>query len=320
MEGFEELGGWEVAEGLVRADVVVGVLPVEEVGAEAGDGGRGLGAVVERLAVGTVGAFDAAVEFGTAVSGLKSVSGNPGDLPLLFGHHYPDFGPNPFHGAIALVAALHHRERTGEGQLIELSQYESTISVLGPSVLQYTANGEIPGQMGSHSERFCPHNAYRCRGDDAWCAITVLTDDQWQAFIAIEGLEKLRRPDLDTLNGRTQREAYIDSTIERWTAEWDKEELAAFLQARGVPAGPLQFIDEIVHVDPVLDGDYFHRVTDHPAGGEFLQHPHPARMWRNPARPRRAPILGEHTSDVLSRILGLSEDEIGEYAARGALE
>src|SRR3990172_2146161 len=66
-----------------------------------------------------------------AAGGLKSVSGHPGELPLLFGHHYPDFGPNPFHGAIALVAALHHRERTGERQFIELSQYESTMSVLG---------------------------------------------------------------------------------------------------------------------------------------------------------------------------------------------
>jgi benzylsuccinate CoA-transferase BbsF subunit len=255
-----------------------------------------------------------------AVSGIKSVSGNPGELPLLFGHHYPDFGPNPFHGAIAVMAALHHRDHTGEGQFVEVSQYESTISVLGPAVLQRTAGGELPGRVGNHSDRACPHNIYRCKGDDAWCAITVLTDDQWQSLVSVPALAELRRPEFGSFVGRKAAEDDIDTVIERWTADWDRQDLASFLQSKGVPAGPLQFIDEVVGRDPVLDGDYFNPILDHPSGREFLQHPHPARMSRNPAEARRAPLLGEHTSDILSRILGLSEEEIAEYAARGALE
>ena len=255
-----------------------------------------------------------------AVSGLKSVSGNPGDAPLLFGHHYPDFGPNPIHGAIALLAARHHRDQTGEGQFIELSQYESTASVLGPSVVQFTANGQVPGSAGNHSEQACPHNIYRCAGDDAWCAITVFDDNQWLRLVTREGLEALLRPELATLSGRKANESEIDLVLEAWTRNWDRQVLAAALQADQVPAGPLQFIDEAVHIDPVLGDAYFHRITDHPSGREFLQHPNPATMWRNPAQPRRAPVLGEHTAEVLSRVLGLTNEEISEYAARAALE
>lgn len=255
-----------------------------------------------------------------AVSGLKSISGNPAELPLLFGHHYPDFGPNPFHGAIAVMAALHHRDRTGEGQFVEVSQYESTVSVLGPAVLQRTSGGERPGRTGNRSERACPHNIYRCEGDDAWCAITVLTDEQWKTLVSVPELRSLGGREFDSLPGRKAAEDQIDALIESWTSGWDRQELAAFLQLKGVPAGPLQFIDEVVEQDPVLDGAYFNRLDDHPSGREFLQHPHPAQMRRNPAQARRAPLLGEHTSDILSRILGLSEEEIAEYAARGALE
>jgi benzylsuccinate CoA-transferase BbsF subunit len=254
-----------------------------------------------------------------AAAGLKSVSGHPGDPPLPFGHQYPDFSANPFHAAIALMAALHHRDRTGEGQFIEVSQYESTIALMGASVLEYTANGVTPRPRGNAGPEAAPHNLYRCQGEDSWCAITVFTDEQWRALTASGGVETLRRPEYDTLEGRKQHEAAIDAAIESWTEGWESQELAAFLQERGVPAGPYQHLPELVDIDPVLGEAHFARVA-HPSGREFLIHRNPIQAHRQPPTVERGPLLGEHTFAVLHDLLGLSLDEIAEYSARGAIE
>lgn len=254
-----------------------------------------------------------------ALSGIKSVSGQAGELPLNFGHQYPDFSANPFHAAIALMAALHHRERTGEGQFVEVSQYESTAALIGASVLEFTANGSIPAPSGNRSLDAAPHNIYRCRGEESWCAITVFTDYQWQALAAVDGLSALRRPEFATLDGRRRNEAEVDSIIEAWTEGWDRQDLGRFLQERGVPAGPYQDIPDIVGVDPVLGDRYFTRLA-HPIGREFLVHGSPIQARRNPAEVKLAPLLGEQTLYVLQEVLGLTPDEIAEYAAAGALD
>lgn len=254
-----------------------------------------------------------------AMGGLKSVSGHAGEPPTNFGHHYPDFSANPFHAAIALMAALHHRERTGEGQLIEVSQYESTASLLGATILEYTANGVVPEPRGNRNDDAAPHNIYRCLGEDAWCAISVFDDEQWQALAGIEGLEALRRREFKTIAGRRTHEAEIDASIEAWTCAWDKHEVASFLQERGVPAGPYQDIGDIVERDPVLGERYFHKL-DHPVGREFLVHGNPIQASHRAAVVTRGPLLGEHTKYVLEHVLGLSEEEIASYATAGALE
>jgi len=253
------------------------------------------------------------------IAGLKSISGHPDDPPLPWGHQYPDFSANPFHAAIALMAALHHRDRTGEGQFIEVSQYEATAALLGSALLEYTACRRTPRPVGNRDPEAVPHNLYRCRGEDSWCAISVFTDAQWQALCAIEGLEPLRRPEYATYEGRRAHEAEIDAAIERFAREWDRHELAAFLQERGIPAGPLQDVHDLIHRDPTLGERYFTRFL-HPVGREFLVHGSPIQAHRHPARVRPAPALGEHTYYVMSTLLGLSDEAIAAYAARGVFE
>ncbi|HEY7268279.1 MAG TPA: CoA transferase [Dehalococcoidia bacterium] len=254
-----------------------------------------------------------------AMSGLKSVSGLPGEPPVNFGHQYPDFSSNPFHAAIALMAALHRREQTGRGQFIEVSQYESTAALLGPAVLEYTANGVTPRPRGNFNHNAAPHNIYRCRGEDSWCAITVLEDAQWRALVTIDALRALDRPEFATLEGRRAGEDDIDAGIEAWTCGWDRQELAAFLQSRGVPAGSYQDIVDMVHNDPVLGERYFEKRM-HPVGREFLVHGSPIQSRRTPAQVELGPLLGEHTIQILEGIIGLTADEIAEYAAVGAIE
>ncbi len=256
-----------------------------------------------------------------ALAGLKSVSGNAGEPPVNFGHQYPDFSANPFHAAIALMAALHHREKTGEGQFIEVSQYESTASLLGAGRASSTPRtNRRQRRKATATPRPCRTTSTAVGARTPGARSASWTEAHWRALTAVEALEALRRPEFATLAGRRAHEAEIDAAIEAWTEGWERQELAVFLQARGVPAGPYQDIADMVERDPTLGENYFARLM-HPVGREFLVHGNPMQSRRhNPADVRLGPLLGEHTMQVLDSILGLSADEIAELAAAGALD
>ena len=171
-----------------------------------------------------------------AITGLKSVSGHRGEPPLLGRHNYADFSPNPFHAAVAIMATLLQRDRTCEGQFIEVSQYESTMALIGPALLQHSLTGEAPQPAGNRDALASPHNFYRCSGEDSWCAIAIETDEQWQSLVALSGLAHLDRDTFASVEGRRAAEAETDQAIEEWTRGWDRQELAEALQAPGVPA------------------------------------------------------------------------------------
>ena len=143
------------------------------------------------------------------------------------------------------MAAVHQRERTGEGKPVEVSQYESTVVILGAALLERSLQapdlgGSEPPRPGNRDAEAVPHNVFRCRGEDAWCAIAVYNDDQWRALLAVEELASLRGDELATLDGCRQHEQEIDAAIEAWTVHWDKQALAEFLQERvAVQRGPL---------------------------------------------------------------------------------
>lgn len=254
-----------------------------------------------------------------AAAGLNSISGHPADPPLSWGHAYADFTSNPFHATVAIMAALFHRDRTGEGQFIEVSQYESTVGLVGPAILEYSQTGVPPGPAGNTDAIAIPHNFYRCAGEDSWCAIAVENEGQWEALVSVMGLWDLRRPELATSAGRRRCEREIDQAIEEWTRARDRQEVANLLQGHGVPAGPFQKIDEIVHHDPTLSSRHFAELQ-HPIGRRFLVHRNPIESRTYPPEARLAPLLGEHSFEVLTRILGLTEDEVADFAAQGALE
>ncbi|MEX2230488.1 MAG: CoA transferase [Dehalococcoidia bacterium] len=254
-----------------------------------------------------------------AVAGLKSVSGHPGEPPLPWGHQYADFSSNPFHAAVAVMAALHERERSGEGQFIEVSQYQSTVALMGPSVLAYGATGEAPTPPGNADPEAAPHNFYPCAGEDSWCAIAIFTDEQWRSLVELSALPALAQPAYATPAGRRAALVAIDEAIDGWTRGWDRQALAEALQDRGVPAGPYQTVPELVGRDPTLGRRYFVEI-EHPAGRTFLVHGNPIAAQRSPPVVRRAPLIGEHTFEVLTEVLGMSADEIAELAATGALE
>lgn len=253
------------------------------------------------------------------IAGLKSISGFPGEPPMPFGHQYADFSSNPFHAAIAIMAALEHRESTGEGQFIEISQYESTVALMGTAILEATATGEAPGRNGNRDVDGAPHNFYQCKGDDAWCAIAVFSDDQWTALQDVSGIDGLRDERFAHATGRREHAHIIDQLLEGWTRGRDKHEVAELLQGAGVPAGPYQNIEDMTQRDPLLRDHHFKEV-EHPIGRSFLVHHDPIESSEWLTETRRAPLIGEHTYEVLSEVLQLSADEIANFAAEGALE
>ncbi len=253
-----------------------------------------------------------------ALAGINAISGFAGDPPFGLGPLYPDFSGNPFHATAAVLAALINRDRGAGAQLIELSQYESTVSVLGPALLQQSATGAGPARTGNHSDRACPHNVYPCAGVDRWCAISVDRDTQFAALAVVLG-----QPGWSTDHrfatdaARRAHEDELDQLIAVQTAEWQRDDLAARLQAAGVAAAPVNDLADLLH-DPWYRAEYFAEIPG-PEGCVFTTHAEPVRPNGHKHPVTRAPLMGEHTDSVLRSLLGLSREEINHLYTCGAL-
>ncbi len=245
---------------------------------------------------------------------------------------YPDSGPMPVYGAytdfiacrfvgLALLAALLHRRRTGEGQYIDLSQYEASLHFLSPTLLDYTANGNLGERQGNRHDTAAPHGVYRCKGEDRWCAIAVTTEAEWQAFCAVIGHPGwTRRRRFATMAARLQNRKQLDHRVEAWTRTLPSLTVMTLLQEAGVPAGVVQNGADIYRV-PQLHHRGFFVDLEHARMGWVLYEGHQFHLSANPgALWSPAPLLGEHTHTILRDLLRLPTVEIAQMEARGVLE
>jgi benzylsuccinate CoA-transferase BbsF subunit len=221
--------------------------------------------------------------------------------------------------ATTLMAALDHRRRTGEGQFIDQAQMESALHFLGPELLDVQVTGVSPRRAGNHDPTHAPHDAYPCAGIDQWCAIAVETDEQWRALRQAMGDPSWAMDaGLDTAAGRRAQRDLIDHELGAYTARFEPHELMASLQAAGVPAGAVQRSSDHM-LDPQLAHRSFFRRLEHPEMGEVPYEGHQFRIHGYDNGPRfPAPCLGEHTYQVLTEVLGLDDDEVGDALASGA--
>ena len=265
-----------------------------------------------------------------ALSGLVAPSGLPGRVPVGTGTHYPDHVPNPGHALVALLAALVHRNRTGRGGRIELSQFESTTGLLGPAVLRYSVTGNQPSARGNRVPWAAPHGVYPCLGDDTWIAISAGTEAQWAALSGVlarsepggegePGEDLAADPRFAGLDSRREHEDALDGLVAARTARWDRWELMGRLQAAGVPASVVETTGDVFD-DPVLAARRYWRVLEHPVMGPVRNASAP-HLWNgqpvSPASP--APLLGQHTEEISMDLLGLSADEYRQLVADGVL-
>jgi benzylsuccinate CoA-transferase BbsF subunit len=265
-----------------------------------------------------------------ALSGLVAPSGLPGRVPVGTGTHYPDHVPNPGHALVALLAALVHRNRTGRGGRIELSQFESTTGLLGPAVLRYSVTGNQPSARGNRVPWAAPHGVYPCLGDDTWIAISAGTEAQWAALSGVlarsepggdgePGEDLAADPRFAGLDSRREHEDALDGMVAARTARWGRWELMGRLQAAGVPASVVETTGDVFD-DPVLAARRYWRVLEHPVMGPVRNASAP-HLWNgqpvSPASP--APLLGQHTEEISTDLLGLSADEYRQLVADGVL-
>jgi benzylsuccinate CoA-transferase BbsF subunit len=255
----------------------------------------------------------------SALSGFCHITGWP-DRPSPELGVYTDFVA-PHFNVCAMVAALLYRRRTGKGLYIDMSQFENAVQFMSPSILDYSVNHRTAGRVGNKCSYAAPHGAYRCRGDDRWCAIAVFTDQEWQDFCRVTGNPSWTTdPRFVTLLARKENEEELDRLVTAWTASHSAEEVMQMMQAAGVPAGVLETGEDLLEKDPQIKHRQMFREVDQPRMGKHHPPGYPFLMSRSADEIRRAPLLGEHNEYVLKQILGMSDDEIADLVMAGAVE
>jgi len=240
-----------------------------------------------------------------AYGGLNMTMGLPERPPVGLGPLYSDFA-GPYLVVFALMAALHHRNHTGVGQFIDFSQVEAMVSLLGPAVLEYTANRGLPERMGNRSLDFAPHGVFPCFGDDRWCAIAIATDGEWRLLCAEIGRPDLAEdPRYATLAARKANEEELEKVISAWTRDRDPWQVMHQLQGRGLMAAVVEDLEDMVVRDPWLSAQHLVPLAAGEDGLVFRTHAQPVRMNGETPSLRAAPRFGEHSEQVLRDLLGL---------------
>ncbi len=259
----------------------------------------------------------------SAVCGVNGLAGFEGAPPIGVGTNYPDYVVNPMHAVIALLAAVRHQRKTGEGQLIDMSQLESSVAALSTPVFAQ-ANGVGYPRQGNRAPYAAPHGAYRTAEAadraDRWLVLACLDEARWHAAAHAMGHpEWATDPRFATLAARKANEDALDALIADWAAQQHGPSAFATLQAAGVPAGLVQRASEVL-ADPHLAARGYYAYLDHPEAGVRAYDGPPVRLSATPVELRRsAPLLGEHTIEIATTILGLSEDETATLIAEQVL-
>lgn len=246
-----------------------------------------------------------------ALSGAVAVTGYPGGTPVRCGMAYID-DIAALHAAFAVLSALEYRDRAGKGQRIDVAMYEGG-SVVPEAVLEYQMTGQAPPRIGNRHRHLAPHGLYPCDGNDTWVAISVETDEDWQALCAAMGAEDLARDERFLgVRSRWANQDELDAPISAWTRTKTPREVAELLQSRGVAAGPVMTTGDLL-CSPHLRERRFFQVVDHADRGEHRvgARPYPTVPWRLSRNPqgfeRPAPALGQHNHYVLHDLLGYDE-------------
>jgi crotonobetainyl-CoA:carnitine CoA-transferase CaiB-like acyl-CoA transferase len=255
-----------------------------------------------------------------AHSGFYAHNGHPGDEPRDLGATYADPAGGML-GAGAILLALVNKALTGEGQYIDLAMLEGLGTLGAEGLLEVAMNGREPRRMGNHDPIMCPHNSYKARGDaEMWVSIAAGTQEQWRALCQAIGHPGLADdPRFATAAARKHNEDELDRIITQWTRERDRWEITETLQRAGVAAFPT-LGNQDLYEDPHMIERGFVIEVDHPEVGRRKHTSQPWTMTGTPDRAlRRAPLLGEHTAEVLQSVFGYSPDEIERLKTDGAL-
>ena len=277
---------------------------------------------VSNCGFGHVGPYQAFKTWGPivqAVSGLTFSSGLPDQPPAGWGYSYMDH-TGGYYMVMALMLALLHRQKTGEGQWVDLACTEAALSLNGPTLLDWTVNNRPsrrdgqPDSNHSISPPMAPHAIYPCAGDDEWVAIACRGDADWTAFAGLIGEGWAADPGFASLQGRMESQEALDRFVGAWTASRGKFDIQRQLRAANIPCSAVQKPEERVEHDPDTAGLW--PLVTHTEMGELRVDGIPARFSKTPWRIERpGPCLGEHNEEVFERLLGLSSADVAKLRA-----
>jgi benzylsuccinate CoA-transferase BbsF subunit len=254
-----------------------------------------------------------------AIAGYTLLMAEPGQPPAGFGYSYSDLAGGNL-GALAVLAALWHRRRTGRGQLVDLAQLEAVASLLGPTLLARATDGGVSKPAGNASQEApgAPHGVYPCAGDDRWLAITIFSDAEWERLTATLGWTF--EPRFARRDDRVHHAAELDRLVAAWTRGQRAEEAMALLQRAGIACGLVANAEDLCVRDPQLAarGHFVDVAT--PEGLSVRLDGPPYLLSETPAHPSGpGPLLGEHGDRVLTDLLGLDEEAIRALRLAGVV-
>jgi benzylsuccinate CoA-transferase BbsF subunit len=251
-------------------------------------------------------------------SGHATLTGWPDKPPISAKIAYGDH-ITPLFAVIAVLAAMEHKRKTGEGQFIDLCQLETMIQYISPAFIDYFANGNKQTRIGNRSPWASPHDAFPCQGIDQWCAIAVHNETHWHNLCtAMEKSDLEHDPRFENINCRKKNENELYEIISGWTRNYTKQQVMIKLQSAGVPAGSVQDERDLLN-DPVLKGRLI-REIDHPVIGTHMAWACSPNLSKTPSIMSHAPCLGEHNQYVYTKLLGLSDSEFVDMLNDGVFE
>ncbi len=258
-----------------------------------------------------------------AVSGLTYTSGLPGQPPAGWGYSYMDH-TGGYYMAMAIMLALLHRQRSGEGQWVDLACTEAAVTLNGPALLDWTVNGTpVRTDAGPNANRsqyvpMAPHGIYPCTGEDNWIAISCRDDDDWQLLAAtIDAGWCTEFADCDT---RLAGQDRLDEALGAWTGSFDKFELEAKLRSLPIPAAAVQKPRERIERDASTAEFGLWPTVEQSAMGDVTVDGLPVHFSATDWKMQRgAPCLSEHTEDVLTRLLGYSSEDVASLREEGVI-
>ena len=250
-----------------------------------------------------------------AITGFYAITGWPDREPAGPFGAYTDYIA-PRYNAIAILAALDHKRRTGQGQHIDLAQAEAALHFTAPALVDYAANGNVQTGIGNHDLNFAPHNAYPVSGEDQHIAIACETEDQWLALCDL--IPALDRP--LTASQRLDMQGQLDDIISTFTNEQDGPRLEATLQASSIPAALVQNSPELVSDPQLLHHEHFVEIPHHEGGNTVIEGSRIHMSRSVPTMDSSAPTFNRDMMFVLEDVLGYDSEKIGELLVSGALE
>ena len=260
-----------------------------------------------------------------AVSGLTFTSGLDGREPAGWGYSYMDH-TGAYFMAMAILLALVHRQRTGEGQWVDLACTEAALTLHGPALLDWTVNGRPTRRDGQpHANRnqwppMAPHGIYPCQGDDDWVAIACRDQDDWRRFAEVVGESWCAAPGYATLDSRLAAQDGLDERVGAWTAGQGKFDVQERLRGAGVPVSVVMKPEERIDLDSTTADFGLWPTVRHAEMGDVRVDGQPVHFSETDWRiARSGPCLGEHNAEVLTRLLGLSSAEVADLEEEGVL-